>query len=88
MSDIQCAVHGAQPAAYVCEHLLLTLHDSQPRGFFCDGDPSELPDAWCADCDHMLNAHGGEWTEELEGTVGVRLICGQCYGRIRAINRR
>jgi hypothetical protein len=86
MTDVHCSAHGAQPAAYVCQHLLLTLHDSQARGFFCDGNPSELPDAWCAKCDEMLAAGGGEWTEDLGKVAGVRVICGLCYQRIRTIN--
>ena len=87
MAEVQCSVHGSQSAAYVCQHLFQSLHDIQPRGFICDrDDSSEYPDAWCIECDEMLARSGGEWTDELGTAAGVRLICGQCYLRLTAIN--
>jgi hypothetical protein len=65
MKAVECPEHGAQPATYVCQHLLQTLRDSKPRGFFCANDGSEYPDAWCHECEQMLVAAGGEWTEDL-----------------------
>jgi hypothetical protein len=86
MKAVECAEHGAQPATYVCQHLLQTLRDSEPRGFFCADDGSEYPDAWCRECEQMLVAAGGEWTEDLGKAAGVGLLCAPCYCRVRKLN--
>jgi len=85
--DVQCAEHGAQPATYVCQHLVLSLRDYKPRGFVCESDgESDYPDAWCDECDRMLIAGGGEWTDDLGKAAGVQLLCASCYCRVRKLN--
>jgi hypothetical protein len=86
-TTVICGEHGEQPRTYVCDHIVQTLRDRRPRGFFFDADSDqEYPDAWCGQCDEMLHAAGGEWTEELGTTAHVRLLCARCYLTAKAIN--
>jgi hypothetical protein len=71
----------------VCGHIVRSLQDRQPRGFFwaIEGD-QEYPDAWCAECNERLSAAGGEWSEALEADAQVRVLCARCYETARALN--
>jgi len=85
---IQCDEHGEQQATYVCQHIIQTLRDSKPRGFWTSDDPDNLrPDAWCAKCEAKVQETNGEWNDESEAIAGVSVLCGACYDRAIAINR-
>lgn len=84
---VECVTHGAQPATYVCRHVVETLRDGRARGFWCAHDPGNpRPDAWCSDCEARLQQTGGEWNEENGSMAGVTLLCAACYDRAREIN--
>ena len=86
-NEIQCAIHGPQERTYVCQHIVETLRDGQPRGFYYGGDdPNGRGDAWCTACDEMLRAAGGEWHEAIEERAGIRLLCGVCYDEAKRVN--
>ncbi|MGP9827742.1 hypothetical protein ACT048_25045 [Ectopseudomonas khazarica] len=86
---ITCSTHGRQQATYVCQHIVETLKDRKPRGFWSSeenpGNPR--PDSWCNKCEEMVNA-AGEWNDETEAEAGVSLICGACYDNAKALNRK
>lgn len=86
--DAECCTHGKQAATYVCQHILQTLQDSKPRGFWsAEVGPGELhPDSWCSECEAMVNAVG-EWDDETEAKAGISLICSVCYERARDLNQ-
>jgi hypothetical protein len=87
MNTVQCPTHGAQARTYVCQHIIQTLRDRQPRGFFYGGDaPTDRGDAWCAACDAMLTSSGGDWHEEIEAKAGISLLCAACYDEAKCIN--
>ena len=80
---VQCGEHGESRASFVCGHL---VHGAG-LGFYTADDPGNpRPDAWCGTCERLRLAHGGEWPEDLEATLGVTLQCGGCYDRARARN--
>jgi len=84
---VQCEKHGAQPETFVCDHVVQSLRDGQPRGFFWAVDSDdEYPDAWCGQCNDRLAASGGEWTDALEATAKVRLLCARCYEAAKELN--
>lgn len=89
MSDdtVECAEHGPQAKTYVCQHLVQSLCDGKPRGFFCSESDVPRPEAWCAECEALLAATGGHWNDETGKQAGVRLLCGVCYDRAKAINQ-
>ena len=83
---VECGVHGAEGAAWVCRHLDL----DEPVGFVEGYDPdepdAELFQAWCAACDEVL-AREGEWNDRSEAFAGIRLVCRACYREMKALNR-
>lgn len=86
---VECPVHGKQHATYVCQHIVQSLRDGVPRGFWsAEGEPGELrPDSWCDACEEKLNSTGGEWNDESEQFAGVTLLCGACYDRAKSMNQ-
>ena len=84
---LDCDEHGRQPATFVCQHIVQTLKDGEPRGFWWADDPDKSrPDAWCSACEAKVQESGGEWNDENEVFAGVKLLCGLCYDRAKAIN--
>ena len=76
-----------QQATYVCQHILQTLRDGIPRGFWSSSESPEnpRPDSWCSECEEVANAAGG-WDDESEAFAGVSLLCGSCYDRAKRMN--
>lgn len=85
---VECDAHGKQLATYVCQHIVQTLRDNIPRGFWsAEPEPGQLyPDSWCSACEAMAN-EAGEWNDETEAKAGITLICSACYERARALNQ-
>ncbi|HJU94263.1 MAG TPA: DUF2199 domain-containing protein [Pyrinomonadaceae bacterium] len=87
MSDtVICDSHGETEATFVCSHL---AEGSAGVGFNRD-EPTEedpFPDAFCNDCDLILEAHHG-WTEEVDKLIEARLLCSRCYELCRIRNTR
>jgi hypothetical protein len=84
---VVCRTHGEQRETFVCKHIVETLHDRRPRGFFWaggDGDGDEC--AWCAECEDKRIAAGEEWTDELTNDMGIALLCGSCFDTAKRIN--
>ena len=83
----ECAKHGAQEAAFVCQHIVQGVQDGRARGFWSADDPENpRPDAWCTACDEKVAATGGEWTDETQAFANVMLLCGVCYDDARSQN--
>jgi hypothetical protein len=88
-ATVTCAEHGLQQATYVCQHIVETLRDSQPRGFYWAASESEQerPDAWCAACEQRAKVPGwSDWTEEDYDFLQIKLLCGACHDRAKALN--
>ncbi|MBN1904118.1 MAG: hypothetical protein JW927_03385 [Deltaproteobacteria bacterium] len=85
---VECSTHGKQQATYVCQHIIQSLRDGIPRGFWsAEPEPGDLrPDSWCSACEEMVNKTCGEWNDESEEFAGVTLLCGECYDRAKAMN--
>jgi hypothetical protein len=83
---VHCGEHGERPAAFVCNHLLTGFD----LGFCWAVNPeypsNPCPDAWCADCDGVLDAHDGEWNEVTDALIRIRLVCDFCYEVVRKRN--
>jgi hypothetical protein len=81
---VDCDLHGKQQQTFVCEHLV----HGEGLGFFqADEQENPRPDAWCSRCELIRQAHG-DWTEESEKLLGVKLLCGACYDRAKERNQR
>jgi hypothetical protein len=78
-----CQEHGSAQEAYVCEHLL-----QSPAQVWCSAAPNAdnpCPDAWCLACDEAFQRFG-EWNEQNEHEVPIKLICQGCYIKKRVEN--
>ena len=83
---VHCPTHGETEETFVCSHL---TEESAGLGFNRN-EPSEekrFPDAWCDDCDLIVQAHQG-WSEVTDELVQIRLLCSSCYERSRIRNTR
>lgn len=87
MRTIECDRHGVQEETFVCQHIVQTLSDEKPRGFYWARDSEQRrPDAWCSECQARVSATGGEWTEEVLAHAKVKLLCGACYDVASRLN--
>jgi hypothetical protein len=82
---VDCSAHGEQQAAFVCRHLVQTIADGRPRGFFWSVTEAGELHAWCAACERLSEEHGG-WTDEDEREMAVTLVCRECCERAREAN--
>jgi len=84
---VECSEHGEQQATFVCQHIIQTLNDKNPRGFWCANDPiNSRPNAWCSECEAKVQETNGEWNDESEEFAGVSLLCGACYDKAKELN--
>ena len=89
MSDtdkkVECDTHGTAVATFVCQHLV----GGEKLGFNLGYDPEQpddlYPDAWCDECESVLEAEG-EWNEKSEEFAGIKLLCAHCYEDTRNKN--
>lgn len=83
---VECQTHGSQDEAFVCQHIVGSLHTGVPVGFHWPGGSTELhPDAWCSACESARIEAGGEWTEEVVQQLNIKLLCCACYEHAKAI---
>jgi hypothetical protein len=85
-NTVHCHAHGECEETFVCSHL---SEGSAGLGFN-RAEPTEeepFPDAWCDDCDLILEAHQG-WNEESEKLIEIRLLCSGCYEQCHIRNMR
>lgn len=77
--EIKCNQHGRAYETFVCEHLA-----AQPNQKWYSNEPTRdepWPDAWCADCNLILEANNGEWQDH---EPKIKLLCHRCYESFRA----
>ena len=83
---VECAAHGDCRPAYVCSHVLASLQDDQARGFFWSRDDDGCINAWCQNCDDVLERVGGSWNDEAEAHAQIKLVCEACALRVAELN--
>ena len=85
---VECAQHGLQEPAFVCQHL-----NRVDRMGFVEGFDLESPDEeatfhpWCSDCDAVLMKEG-DWNDQSEAFAKPRLVCRECYRAMKRLNQR
>lgn len=89
MSDsdtkVECGKHGATTATYVCQHLVKGEKLGFNQGYDPDNPDDLYPDAWCDECNKVLEDEG-EWNDKSEGFAGIKLLCSHCYEETRERN--
>ena len=86
-NTVECHTHGEQEETFVCQHLVAALKTQERVGFFWSGGPRG--DAWCSACEEVRIREGGatgEWNERSEKFAGIKLLCGSCYDKLRALH--
>jgi hypothetical protein len=80
-AEISCARHAAGFETFVCQHLL----ENPSQEWFSDtpDESNPWPDAWCTICNEAFNEQG-EWNEQNEGRMKIKLLCHRCYEAARA----
>ena len=78
---VTCAEHGDRDWAAVCAHILETLQDEVPRGFWWVIDDEGGYQAFCTECEHM---DGAEWERVREDMCTI--LCIECFLRAASIN--
>ena len=73
MKLISCGTHGKQPETFVCKHIVETVKDGEPRGFYWNYADGAF-EAVCAKCNEL--------TLE-EAAAEPNLIQSLCYGCFR-----
>ena len=80
MATIVCGSHGRQDETFVCKHIIDTLKDGEPRGFFWSAEEGGF-EAICASC----NALSPEAFEAAAPDL-IRPLCFGCFADAAAIN--
>ena len=78
---MNCAEHGDRAWAAGCAHLLDTLRDGVPRGFWWVIDDEGGYQALCSSCEEMDST---EWERVREDLHAI--LCVECFRRAASIN--
>ena len=78
---ITCRVHGEQPRAFVCQHIVAGLDSRERVGFFwfIDDRENRHPDAWCRECEARAGRHSGDWAGDALAYLKPQVLCAVCY---------
>jgi len=82
---VECKVHGKCDATFVCKHLLQGDKLGFHRGYDPDNPYDLYPDAWCDECENILEQEGG-WNYKSESFADIKLVCSSCYINARENN--
>ncbi|MFD1344248.1 hypothetical protein [Litorisediminicola beolgyonensis] len=86
IGQLDCVTHGRVAPAFVCRHLATARRDGRSPGVtWLRGETGHV-NAWCEECDAVLDAHGGVWDDETEGHAGITMICEPCFDELKRTN--
>lgn len=80
---MSCSEHGTLPVAFVCQHLFRGERLGFHQGY--DEDDEESLSGWCDQCEEA-RANDGDWNDDNMAFADIKLVCSQCFGRIKSIN--
>ena len=84
-NTVECSTHGTTEATYVCQHLIRGERLGFNLGYNPENPDQLYPDAWCDQCEKIMQAEGG-WNNETEHLAAVKLVCANCYEEARERN--
>jgi hypothetical protein len=84
---IQCAEHGEQAPAYICQHLFAMLQDRFDRGLHWSLDEEGNPNAFCDDCANYYDTHGPD-AEGASKVFDIMAICTACFENLKQISTK
>lgn len=77
-SKIQCDEHGDTEYCLLCQHLQT---GKGLRYFAIKAEPDEPAQAWCQECDEVLEEERG-WSDRADETADWKLCCTGCYEQL------
>lgn len=80
MTYLKCGTHGRQKQTYVCKHIIETLEDGEPRGFYWDYSEN-AHEAICKACNDL-----DEVAFQKAMTDTMRELCYGCFREAAAMN--
>ncbi len=86
-ATVNCRVHGRQSTNYACQHVVQSLNNGIPQGFWWSASSGNdaRPVAWCNACEAEVNEFG-EWNETYQATANIMPLCEKCYELAKAMN--
>lgn len=84
-NKVECNTHGTTNATFLCQHLIVGEKLGFNLGYDQENPHDLCPDAWCDECEKVLNSEG-EWNETSEEFAGIKLLCSHCYEGVRERN--
>ena len=83
---VDCTIHGRQRMGVACTHIAHGLLDGTTPGFVIapEGDET-LPNAWCDECETMVDSLGGDWGSEASDRADFKMLCAGCYGEAKGM---
>jgi hypothetical protein len=85
---VHCEEHGETSGCFVCRHLSQSLASGVGGLGFVVSEGADPPQAWCFECDSMVQSRGGDWDTIGESFAQVTLAFAGCFDRMRALNSR
>jgi len=80
MTHLNCATHGKQKETFVCRHIIETLGDHEPRGFWWSVEEG-IYEAICTACNEMESAEFAAMMDE-----NITALCYGCFRHAGEIN--
>ncbi len=80
MTKLTCGTHGEQEETFVCDHIIETLKDGEPRGF-CWNHVDGQCQAICTACNEMTDE---EFTASQADAINI--LCYGCFLDAAALN--
>ncbi len=75
-SETVCSLHKKEATAIICNHLCMAGDDLV--GFNVPADIDHDLEAWCDQCEGILNK-AGEWTDSVAEFADLRPCCVGCF---------
>jgi hypothetical protein len=84
---VECCEHGKQQQTFECKHVVDSVRDRQAKGFWWSSEQPDnpRPDAWCSECEVLVNKNGC-WEGEAEEFADIKVLCGACYDSAKLLN--
>ncbi len=79
--SIKCGTHGEQPQTYVCVHIIESVKDGEPRGFWWSRSEEGVWDAVCTECNNL-----SQEAFDALGPDNIKIICLGCFEDAAVIN--
>lgn len=84
---ISCPIHDQQDETFVCQHIPQSLLTGERVGFFWSAsDEQPRPEAWCSACEERRQANNGDWAQDCNTFLKVKILCRSCYDLVKTFN--